>query len=249
MGLASDLIVAFGRLASSRLKGDANAILVNLRLLEADEADDEAEESTDEPMYGQLGFYARPRPPVTKAESTPTDPQGSAEAIGVRVADRVFVSLKDHPDLLGTNLMIYAPRKTAGGTVEAASAISIDSTAANAHICLMHEKGQSITLTKDEQIILANVAGDAYVAVGGSDGVVINSDKCAIAAATMLGDKNPALGEFVALATKLATELAAIKTAFDAHTHTAPSGGGLTTTPTTPMPTPGSVAATKVKAI
>lgn len=64
-----------------------------------------------------------------------------------------------------------------------------------------------------------------------------------------------AAAEFVALSDKVATELTAIKDAFDAHTHaagflvdsTANPCTGTTAAPTA-MPTPGSVAATKVKA-
>jgi len=57
--------------------------------------------------------------------------------------------------------------------------------------------------------------------------------------------------EFVALATKVLTELQSIKTAFDAHTHAYLPGPGPSTptaTPLNPMPAPGSVAATMLKA-
>lgn len=60
--------------------------------------------------------------------------------------------------------------------------------------------------------------------------------------------------DFVALASKVLTELQAIKTYIDAHTHlpgTFANGGGAVTgvsgAPTSPMSAPGSVASTKVK--
>lgn len=55
--------------------------------------------------------------------------------------------------------------------------------------------------------------------------------------------------DFVALAQKVLTELQAIKTAYDTHTHGGvTTGGGATTGPVVPMPAPSSVAADEVKA-
>ncbi len=51
---------------------------------------------------------------------------------------------------------------------------------------------------------------------------------------------------FAALANKVLTELNSIKSAFDTHTHPAP--GGTTSAPTAPMPSPGSVASSNLKA-
>lgn len=63
-----------------------------------------------------------------------------------------------------------------------------------------------------------------------------------------LGDDAPV--EFVALATKVLTELTAIKTAFDAHVHSGVTPGvGTSGAPTVPMPTPTAPAATKVRGI
>lgn len=65
-----------------------------------------------------------------------------------------------------------------------------------------------------------------------------------------LGDKVGA--DFVALAQKVLDELNAVKSAFDGHTHTVPitgpAGNTASTPPVAPMPSPSSVAATKVKA-
>jgi hypothetical protein len=54
--------------------------------------------------------------------------------------------------------------------------------------------------------------------------------------------------DFVALAAKVLTELQAIKTAYDLHVHTSAAPASPTSPPTVPLPTPASVAATKVKA-
>lgn len=54
--------------------------------------------------------------------------------------------------------------------------------------------------------------------------------------------------ELVALAIKTLTELNAIITIYNAHTHIAPPGGGVTAIPVAQMPVASSVAATKVQA-
>lgn len=55
--------------------------------------------------------------------------------------------------------------------------------------------------------------------------------------------------EFVALASLVLDELEAIKSYIDGHTHPVPGGPspGVSSAPSSPMPTPGSVAATKLK--
>lgn len=55
--------------------------------------------------------------------------------------------------------------------------------------------------------------------------------------------------QFVALAGDVLSELQAVKTAFDTHTHpfVATGAASPTSAPTAPMPAPGSVASTKVK--
>lgn len=57
-------------------------------------------------------------------------------------------------------------------------------------------------------------------------------------------------GDAIALASKVMAELNAIKSAFDGHTHitSCGAGPGEAQAPTVPMPSPGSVASTKVKA-
>lgn len=63
-----------------------------------------------------------------------------------------------------------------------------------------------------------------------------------------LGDDAPT--EFVALATKVLTELTAIKTAFDIHTHSGVTAGAMTSgPPSSPLPVPLLPAATKVRGI
>jgi hypothetical protein len=76
----------------------------------------------------------------------------------------------------------------------------------------------------------------------GSDAVA--SGAIVIAGASILLGSSAA-SDFVALASKVLTELGNIKTAFDAHIHPTPAGPS--SPPTIPMPAPGSVAATKVK--
>ena len=54
--------------------------------------------------------------------------------------------------------------------------------------------------------------------------------------------------DFVALAAKVLTEFAAVKAAYDVHTHGHGVGPGVTTIPAPLLPTPGSTAATKTRA-
>ncbi len=62
-----------------------------------------------------------------------------------------------------------------------------------------------------------------------------------------IGSENAA--DFIALAALVLSELQAIKTAYDLHTHTGvTTGPGVSGTPVLPMPAPSSVAASKVKA-
>ena len=269
----TDWLFSLGRVVDTKLGATKRGIMVRLNLLEGNSGD-APEQSGWEPMLGPPGFFCRPKKPGT---GTPLDPTGSCEAVALRLGDDVvplgfkdlrlssnvnpkegelglcqyqggFVSLKDNADGDGTDLMLYALRRKANGDPDKASCISLDSTAGNAHLALMHEYGQTVTLTKTGDIILANKAGDAFVQVK-DGGLVLNGANIALAGGAMLGDKDPSAGDFVALAALVLSELGKIATALNSHTHTAPTGGGATTSPTgAPLYTASSVAATMVKA-
>lgn len=223
MTLLSELSFALGYIAATAVKGAANAVLGNLVMLDTVEDDEEAETSPDEPLYGPIGFYFRPDAPVKAADATGIRPEGRPEVVAVRLGDRVlpltyrdlrlssqvdpdegegglahygggFISLKWNTSEDGTSIVIYAPRKDSTGTPIKASAISIDSEEANAHVCLMHEYGHSLTLTKEGKIVLANKVGDAYLEVN-DDGCTINGNFAVKGAVRDLSVGNPATAE------------------------------------------------------
>jgi hypothetical protein len=272
-----DWLFSFGKVKSTEIGTLKRGIGVRMEFLEGN-TDDEPEESGLEPMLGPPGFFCRPKPPVAAAAATGCNPEGHCEVVGARVGDEVvplgfqdlrlnalvnpkegelglvgynggFISLKDNDNANGTNIMIYALRRTAGGVADKASCISIDSTSGAQAICITHELGQSIMLTKDGDIMLVAKNGSNWIQVGDAQGVVLSADKLALAGGVMLGDKDPATGDFVALAALVLSELGKIATALNGHTHTAPAGGGATTAPIgAPIYTASSVAATMAKA-
>lgn len=129
---------------------------------------------------------------------------------------------------------------------------------------VMHAQGVYFTAPAGAQGMLLAPAGDPSVAVAvGLSGETPDAPPAGEGGLHYLGtwkvyldaSGNVHLGQqvatdFVALATLVATQLTAIKTAFDAHVHTGVlTGGASSGPPAAPMPTPGSVAATKVKAV
>lgn len=272
MAALTELAIFFGHIASTTLKGASKAILAKIVALDSIDGDAEQETATDEPTYGPIGFYSRPMPPVTKAQATGLNPEGSPEIVGVRLGDHAvpivgrdlrlnakmnpkdgevglvqyqggFVALMPNTSGNGTNIMLYAVRNTPAGVPDKASCISIDSESGNQQITLMHEYGQSITLTKDGDIMLVAKNGSNWIQVSQSQGVVISGDKLALAGGCMLGDKDPATGEFVMLSTQLLLWI----TQVNAVCTTLFGAVGLVV-PAITVPTAAPVAATLVKA-
>jgi hypothetical protein len=267
-----DLLFGFGKVKSTELGTTARGIGVRMEFLEGNE-DDEPETSGLEPMLVPPGFFCRPKPPVTAAEALPLSPEGHCEVVACRIGDDMvpigyrdlrlapavnpiegelglahygggFLSLKDNADGDGTNVMLYAPRKNAGGTVVKASCISLDSTNGNQHVSLMHETGVSITLTKDGNAVIATADGATSVTVSPTEGVIISAEKVSIAGAAMLGDSNPAGGDGVMLSTQLLAWIGQVNVAMAL---LAGAAGGMVPAVVAPAAVP--VAATKVKAI
>jgi hypothetical protein len=231
MAATTELVVALGRVISTSLKGSSNAVLGNLTSLEGIEDDPDAETSGEEPIYGTLGLYGRAAPPVKIGAGAGNSPAGSVEFVGLRVGDQVFpvayrdlrlnakvnpkagevgivqykggfIALKDNATADGTDVTIYAVHNNGAGVPDKAHAIHLDSSTANASISIMHSYGHSISLNKTGSVVVMNKAGDAMVEVN-DDGVTINGAKVAITGGAMLGDSNPANGDFVMLATQL----------------------------------------------
>lgn len=192
----SDLVLAFGRIIATKVVGDAKAVLANLRLFENADDDEEAEESGEEIIYGQLGVYARPDPAVKAASATGLNPEGYAETVVIRGGDsnsviaakdmrlstRVnpaegevglvqygggFVSLKWNAEHKGTNVTIMAPVLTTGGAVSSSHALSLDTSTAVDAVLLAHRLGMAIIMTKDGELVLRSDTGAARIIMKG----------------------------------------------------------------------------------
>lgn len=233
MALLGDLTLALGRVVTSKVAGTAKAILGNLASLDKDEDDAEAETSSDEPLYGTLGFYFRPEPPVSVEDATGNNPEGAAEFVGMRVGGRIypygyrdlrlnaklnpdegevglvqyrggFISMKTNDSATGTNIMLYAVDNTSGGDPDKAHAISMETEPTNSHISLMHGEGQSITLTKEAKIIIANAPGDAFLEVN-ANGLVLNGNTAIKGALLGIDVGNPVSSEGLMMSADLLT--------------------------------------------
>lgn len=204
-----DYVVSRAQVVGTELRGVARAVLVQLA---GALADDGGEEATTEPLYGTLGVVVRPKPPTAagaaevvamkredgatpiaardlrlNAEVNPS-PDGEVCLVGYGGA---FVSLKENADQDGGAVVIYAP----GGNKARASVISIDTTAGNDHVALMHSSGVSITLTQEGKAIIASPNGQAYIEVSNA-GLVLNGN-VQITGSLVVG--NPAAAQPVGL--------------------------------------------------
>jgi len=216
-----EFLLAIGKVAASSLSEEAKAILLNLSFLEGLGSTPDTSEL--EPMLGPPGFYCRPKPPVTKDQATGIDPEGHAEVVGVRMGDQVvplgfrdlrlnaqlnpkvgevgligygggFICIKDNDDGNGSSIALYAMRKKSDGSPDKQSAVSIDTTAANAHVSIVHEAGQSFTMTKDGHIVMANAAGDASIILKDDGQILLNGTAIVLNGSVHMGSSDPTLG-------------------------------------------------------
>jgi hypothetical protein len=184
-----DLVFGFGRIITSAVRGASNAVFVELRGAEQGDEDDARNETTDEPFFGQLGFFARPRKAIPPDQATPTRPAGYAEVFGARVHDQFFalvsrdlrlsarvnpkdgevgiaqydggfISLGDASDQLGTQIILYAPKLKSDGTVEAANVISLDPAARS--VTIAQQDGTAVVLTEDAAIVRSPSGGSFF---------------------------------------------------------------------------------------
>jgi len=177
--------------------------------------------------------------------------------IGIAQYDGGFISLAPNTDVNGTTITLYAPRNV---TPAKASAIVLDSTDGNQQVTLMHESGQSLVMNKDGSVIIIGSTaagpsvGTTWMSVDETNGIVLSSEKLALAGAVMLGNKDEALGDEVMLSTLLLTWIGEVNAALGVlatHVHGGVLVGGASTgvvagvTPPAAAP----IAATKVKAI
>lgn len=221
MALLTEMVIALGRIVATRVAGTANAVLANLAMMEATVDDTEAETSTDEPMYGPLGFYSRPDAPVSEGMGAGNRPEGQTEVVGLRMGDHVlpigyrdlrisakvnpkegevglaqyrggFISLKTNATDDGTDVCIYSVHNTALGVPDKAHCLSFDSTTANSSVALVHSFGQSFCLTKEGHIVLANKQGSGFVLVkDDTGGVVVSAPAITLNGSVTAGAANP----------------------------------------------------------
>lgn len=271
MRFLTEFAVAFGRVAASKLQGAANAILANVELLKGDEG--ARETSADEPLYGQIGFYCRPMPPVAADAADGLNPEGEAEVVALRVGDQVipftgrdlrlnaqvnpqdghcgmahygggFFELGWNASKNGTMATLYTLRKTSGGAPDKAHVFTMNTEEASSSIILLHEAGQSITMGPDGQTVLCNAGGNGFIEVKDDGKIVLNGAAISVVGGAMVGSQNPADGDFVMLATQLLAWIGQANAAFAAIA--AAAGANPNPTITAPVAVP--VPATMLKA-
>lgn len=190
-----DMLFARGRVMASRVAAGARAVLVNVTGVAQGMDPTTGEGSTGEALFGQIGIVARPRAPSA---------DGHAEVISARTGDGLqpiagrdlrlnsrvnpadgeidlvsygggFLSLADNADGKGTTAVLFAPALKTDGTVDKAHAVTLDTSAANLSLSLVHALGMALLLTKEKSVILKNAAGDAYLQIDDS-GITLNGN-------------------------------------------------------------------------
>ncbi len=214
MRFLTEFAFAFGRMVATTLKGASNAILANIELLDA--GDGAVEGSSEEPVFGPIGFYSRPMPPVGKDAATGLNPEGEAEVFAVREGDQViplvgrdlrlnkqvnpkdgtvgmvhysggFVEITYDADKRASVITMYALRKKSDGTADKASVFTINANEADSSIIMLHEKGQALTMTPDGDVLITSPAGDAYVQVRNDGHLVLNGVSLVVAGGALVG--------------------------------------------------------------
>lgn len=264
-----DRVLAFASVVSTTLGVAAKQILVSLRAFKDGDGDDDAsaEGSSDEPLFGAIGVFSRPRD---------ADATGAAEVVCARTQDGLqpiagrdlrivaargnvakgsvslagygggFVAIEDTPAGTSSTLIAYAPYP--GSPPPKAHAFVLDTTAGNESIVLAHAEGHGLILGKDKIATLKNAAGDAFVACD-DNGVTISGDiKCGN---NLIVGSPPAAIDGVVLSTQLLVWIGQVNAALAllaTHVH-ATAGVGAPSPPTVPPVPPVAVplASTKIK--
>ena len=104
------------------------------------------------------------------------------------------------------------------------------------------DPGHSVVIASQHKDYQPRNLAEGEVCLYTKDGIKVH---CKADGITYVGDEP---SDFVALANKVLAELNDIRTKFNAHVHTSAAPSSPTTTPTTPMGSAGSVAATQLKA-
>jgi hypothetical protein len=227
--MPSDSLFSLVKIAASSLSAKAKAVLVNVRGSVTDPDDPTAVEGSDgETLFGAIGVVARPRAadasgyaeayairrddyltPVSgrdlrlNARMNPIDGE-----IGIAHYDGGFMSLRDSDDgpKKGTQVVILSPLLKDDGTIDKSHSLTMDPSAGNSSVMLMHALGHGLMLTKDKQALLASANGQNWIGVSDS-GLVLNGTFNFNGAAVA---GNPTTAQSVALAPPLQALLTAV---------------------------------------
>jgi len=89
-----------------------------------------------------------------------------------------FVSIEDTASNSGDRkasvVVLYAPYEFGGAAAGKAHVVTLDTTAGNESIAIVHGDGLAITM-HDGKIVLKNAAGDAFIELG-PDGIILNGN-------------------------------------------------------------------------
>ena len=203
-----DRAFAYVRVLASSLGEKAKGVLVNVAGLGDGDDVENAEGSTEEPLWGALGVVSRPRPP---------DAGGAAEAIAARAEGGLrplamrdlriskargnvregatgiagygdaFVSIDDAPAGGGSIVTIYAPYARDGDGMPAkALAVTLDTTEGGESIVVAHASGAAVVLTHTDELVLRSDTGEARI--------VLKGDTITLQAKSVVAQGNVVLG-------------------------------------------------------
>lgn len=201
-----DSAFAFVKIIGSTLSTKARAVLVNV--VGFADGLDEAEGSTEEPIWTALGVVSRPRKPsadghaegiaaraddglrpIAMRDLRINKARGNVNegAVGVAGYGGAFVSIDDAPSGGGSIVTVYAPyEKDADGVPQKAHSISLDTTAGSEAVTVAHASGAAVVATPDGSLVLRSDTGKARIILKG-DTVTIDGATISITGNVMLG--------------------------------------------------------------
>jgi hypothetical protein len=265
-----DSAFAFARGVSSKLGATKKQVIVSFRLFQDGDGDGDAdaEGGTDEPLFGVLGLISRPRDadatggpeyvvarrddnaqPVAARDLRIVDARGNVNAGSVSLVGYGggFVAIEDTAAKTSSILIAYVPYP--GSPPPKAHAFTMDSTAGNESVVLVHGEGHGLVLGKDKIATLKNKAGDCFVAVDDA-GITLSGD-VKLGNNLIVGSPTAAT-DGVVLSTQLLAWIGQVNdaiTALATHIHAVSAAPGNTAAPTAPPTVPVSVpvASAKIK--
>jgi hypothetical protein len=199
---AFDFVVGFFEVVGTNLSERTKATLVSLAGAHGfadDESDENREVAEDQKSWNanSIGAVGRPLPPNGKLRASGLGvrtadgvvplafrdprleaafPNGVAKGTtGFAGYGKGFYTLTlvdpEDPDSTGIHVL-YAPYEFSGGVATKAHSITLDTTSGNEIIGIVHADGHAFILNKDGTAVMKNKAGDVYIQVSDSGGMV-----------------------------------------------------------------------------